>query len=207
MVDAPGVGRQRGRPEGDADDLRRRRRGGCRAGPAGPRRDGQDHHPRRSDRCRPGGQGRQPGDPRGDLPRRRRGHRPRDQGRARRRAGRRARSAGERRRAGSSPTGAAGCSPTTTRSGSRSRSTARTSASPSTSPAQLGAVLPVSALAAQLETGPHRRRPRRGRHVGARPSDPRALGARVLGATGAGTPISRDRPATSARRASRRSAA
>ena len=65
---------------------------------------------------------------------RRRGHRPRDQGRPRRRAGRRRRSAAERPRAGSSPTAAAGCSTTTTRSASRSRSTARTSASPSTSP-------------------------------------------------------------------------
>ena len=40
---------------------------------------------------------------------------------------------GERPRAGCSPTAAAGCSTTTTRSGSRSRSIARTSRSPSTS--------------------------------------------------------------------------
>ena len=78
--------------------------------------------------------------------------------------------------------------------------------------AQLGAVLPVTALAAQLETGPHRRRPRRGRHVGARSSDPGAIGPRVLDAPRrpAGRRrerVSRDRRATSARRASRRSAA
>ena len=67
----------------------------------------------------------------GDLPRRGRGDRPRDQGRPRRRAGRRARSAAAPRRAGCWPTGAAGCSTTTTRSASRSRSTARISGSPS----------------------------------------------------------------------------
>ena len=92
----PGLGRLRRRPEGHADDLRRRRRGGRRARPTGPRRPGPDHHPRRPDRRRSGGQGRQPGHPRRHVPRRRGGHRPRDQGRPRCRAGRR----GARRRGG-----------------------------------------------------------------------------------------------------------
>ena len=56
-----------------------------------------DDHPRRSDRRRPGGQGRQPGHPGRHLPRRRRGHRPGHQGRPGRRAGRR------RARRGSGP--------------------------------------------------------------------------------------------------------
>ena len=48
------VGRLRGRPEGDPDDLRRRRAGRLRTRPADPRGDGQDDHPRRSGRQRPG---------------------------------------------------------------------------------------------------------------------------------------------------------
>ena len=43
-----GLGRQRGRPERDADDLRRRRRRRRRAGAARPRGDGPDDHPRRA---------------------------------------------------------------------------------------------------------------------------------------------------------------
>ena len=56
-------------------------------------------------------------------------------------------------RAGYWPTAVDGCSTTTTHSASRSRSTARTSGIALDLAAQLGAVLPVSALAAQLETG------------------------------------------------------
>ena len=91
-----GLGWQRGRQERDADDLRRWRSRGCRARPPGPRGDGPDDHPRRTDRCRSGGQGRQPGHPGRRVPRRRRGHGPGDQGRSRRQPGGR----GARRRRG-----------------------------------------------------------------------------------------------------------
>ena len=67
-----------------------------------------DDHPRRARGCRPGGQGGQPGDPGRDLPRRRRGDRPRPEGRARRRAGRRGARRAAPPRAGSSPTAAGG---------------------------------------------------------------------------------------------------
>ena len=53
---------------------------------------------------------------------------------------------------------------------------------------QLGAALPVSALAAQLETGLVGRRPRRRRHVRARAGDPGAVRPRVL-SRGAGAPL------------------
>ena len=96
MVDAPVSGGSEGARNGDADDLRRWRCGGRRACPSGPDRDGPDDHPRRTDRRRPGGQGRQPGHPRRRLPRGRGRDRPRDQGRPRCRAGRR----GSRRRRG-----------------------------------------------------------------------------------------------------------
>ncbi len=84
-----GVGRQRGRPEGDANDLRRWRAGRRRAGQAHPCRARQDDHPCRPDRLRAGGQSGQPGDPRRDLPRGRRGDRARDEVRSRCRPGRR----------------------------------------------------------------------------------------------------------------------
>ena len=73
--------------------------------------------------------------------------------------------------------------------------------------ARLGAVLPVTALAAQLETG---------LIAGGHAEDDMSALARAIRAlsalesprrTGAGTPISRDRRATSARQASRRTAA
>ena len=56
-----GLRRQRRRQERDADDLRRRRGVRCRASAARPDGDGPDDHARRPDRCRSGGQGRQPG--------------------------------------------------------------------------------------------------------------------------------------------------
>ena len=58
------LGRQRGRPQRDPDDLRRWRRRRRRAGAARPRGARADDHPCRSDRRRSGGQGRQPGHPR-----------------------------------------------------------------------------------------------------------------------------------------------
>ena len=52
---------------------------------------------------------------------------------------------------------------------------------------QLGAVLPVTALAAQLETGSDRRRPWRRRCVGAGAFDPQPVGARRLGSPARGS--------------------
>ena len=129
-----GVGRQRGREEGHPLDLRRRRGRRPRARPSGARLDGHHHHPRWPDRRRPGREGREPGDPR---------RRPTSA--SRRGSSSRSRPAWTSSRSsppcrvalpshGSSRTGAAGCSPTTTRSGSRSPSTGRTSGSPCSSP-------------------------------------------------------------------------
>ena len=130
----PRFRRERGRPERDPDDLRRRARAGRRAGEAGADRAWPDDHPRRADRRRAGGQGGEPGHPGGRLPRGRRGDRPGDEGGPRRPAGHRG--ARWRRRAdhGCSRTAAVGWSTTTTRSASSWRSTARTSASPSAWP-------------------------------------------------------------------------
>ena len=96
MLDAPGLGRQRGRAEGDAHDLRGRRAGRRRARPPVLEAMGKT-----ITHVGPIGAGQavkavNQVDPRRHLPRRRRGHRPRDQGRPRRRAGRR----GARRRRG-----------------------------------------------------------------------------------------------------------
>ena len=79
MVDAPVSGGSEGAQKatltifvgGDAADVERAR-------PV--LRRWADDHPRRTDRCRPGGQGRQPGHPRRHVPGRRRGHRPRHSG-------------------------------------------------------------------------------------------------------------------------------
>ncbi len=70
--------------------------------------DGQDRHPLRAGRQRSGGEGRQPGDPRRDLPRRRGGDGPRAQGRASTRSPSPPRSTAARPAAGSSRTAAAG---------------------------------------------------------------------------------------------------
>ena len=153
MVDAPVSGGSEGAQKatltifvgGDAADVERAR----------PVLDahGQDDHPRRADRRRPGGQGRQPGHPGRHLPRRRRGHRPCDQGRARCRAGRRG--ARRRRRPELGPR-------QPQRPDDRQRLPARVQGrAPPQGPRHRprprrrssGAALPVSALAAQLETG------------------------------------------------------
>ena len=101
-----GLGRVGGCEERHADDLRRRRARRRGARPPGPRGDGQDDHPLRPCWKRPGGQGRQPGRDRRHLPRRGRGHDPRDEGRAGSRRWSRGRSVAAWPRAGSSRTGA-----------------------------------------------------------------------------------------------------
>ena len=153
MVDAPVSGGSEGAQKATLTIFVGGDAAGRRACPPGPVGDGQDHHARRTHRCRSGGQGGQPGDPR----RRRTSGSPRGSssrsGPASTSSRWSRRSAAARPRAGSSRTGAAGCSTTTIRSGSRSPSTARTSGSPSTSPPELGAVLPSQRAGAQLESG------------------------------------------------------
>ena len=173
------LGRQRGREEGHAVDLRRRRRRGPRARPARPRRASARRSPT-SARSAPGQAVKAVNQVilAGHVPRRRRGHRPRAEVRPRRRAGRRR---AVRRR------GAVVGPHEPQRPDARQRLPARVQGrAPPQGPRHRAVDGPRARRVAAGQRAvrgdrgrAHRPGPRRRRHVRGRPLDPRALGPGV----------------------------
>ena len=169
---SPAAPRARRRRRSRSSSAASRRR---RARPAGPRGDGQDHHPLRARRLRPGRQGRQPGRARRHLPRRRRGDGARDQGRPRPAAVPTALGGGAAAQLGPrEPQRAHDRQRLPARVPDR-RSTSRTSPSRWSWPARSARRCPVAALARAARGGPRRPRPRRRGHVEPGARDPRAV--------------------------------
>ena len=175
------VGRQRGRQEGDADDLRRRRRGRRRAGAAGPRRRSARRSPTSARsaparRSRPSTRSSSPA-PTSASPRA---------------SSSRSRPASTSSRSSTALGGGAAQSwVLANRSGRMIDNDYPLGFKVALHRKDLGIALELAArarrrrcrsapCAAQLETGPDRQRPRRRRHVRARPRDPRAVRPRRL---------------------------